>query len=57
MICILMFSKCSEFLIKGLYRKYESIINIISTSKATSTYICVENIQRENTHAHILLNL
>ena len=59
MICILMLSKCSEFLIKRLYRKYESIISIISTSnsKATSTYIHVENIQRENTHAYILLNL
>lgn len=41
MICISMLTKCSEFLIKRIYRKYESIINNISTSnsKATSAYM------------------
>lgn len=36
-----MLTKCSEFLIKRIYRKYESIINNISTSnsKATSAYM------------------
>lgn len=55
-----MLTKCSEFLIKRLYRKNESIINNISTSnsKATSPYVRQEKKnQKENTHTHILLNL
>lgn len=48
-----MLTKCSEFLIKRLHRKYESIINNISNSKATSTYVRLEKIERESTYTYI----